>query len=283
MTGSKIKPRSYVSLYCFGCCFNRTQARKYKQLLRESETKISKKLDIRRLIRDQLFLKAAMSVLLSKSQMKFIRHLGINANEIGYEDKPLKKKLSQAYGNEDTLLNVIPSYVAELALSDDQIDRRLYNFIISLGYKVGGLSELDLKRRSTRMLDVRHNKQALSIGQHDIIHEQSLVTDSSRQSKEPATIEPATVSIAEAQSSHLDIPKATSRYHSNSSSRDKVESVRDLLSASDILIITSERSSQQTETAHPEHPSKFHPAIEIEDQDEDILDLSQFNSEKFDQ
>ena len=87
-----IKQRGYLSQYLLGCCIDRSRTRKYKQLLSESEAKISKRLDIRRIIRDQVFIKAALSVLLSKSQIKFIKHLGMNANYIGCEVKPLKKK-----------------------------------------------------------------------------------------------------------------------------------------------------------------------------------------------
>ena len=69
----------------------------------------------------------------------------------------MKRKLTQAYGNEAILQNVIPSYVAELALSDDKIDRRLYNFIVGLGYKVGGISDLGLMKKSTRLFDIRNS------------------------------------------------------------------------------------------------------------------------------
>lgn len=70
---TKIEPKSYLSLYIVGCFHKRARALKYKQLLHESETKTKRKLDIRRLIRDQLYLKAALRVLLSKSQMKLVK------------------------------------------------------------------------------------------------------------------------------------------------------------------------------------------------------------------
>lgn len=63
-------------------------------MLAEADAKINKKLDIRRLIQDQVFIKAATSVLLSKSQIEFIKFLGINANLLGSEEKPSKERKS---------------------------------------------------------------------------------------------------------------------------------------------------------------------------------------------
>ena len=81
-----------------------------------------------------MFIKAATSVLLSKSQIEFIKYLGMNANQIGSQEKPLKRRKTKAYMSSEMLENILPSYVAELALSKDKVDRRLHSFIISQGY-----------------------------------------------------------------------------------------------------------------------------------------------------
>ena len=63
-------------------------------MLAEAEAKVNKKLDIRQLIQNQVFIKAATSVLLSKSQIEFIKFLGINASLLGSEEKPSKERNS---------------------------------------------------------------------------------------------------------------------------------------------------------------------------------------------
>ena len=73
-------------------------------------------------------------MLLSKSQMKLVKYLGMNANEIGSENKPLKMTLTKSYQRRDILEKISPNFVAELASSSDKVKRRLYKFVIGLGY-----------------------------------------------------------------------------------------------------------------------------------------------------
>ena len=73
----RIKNRGIISLYVFGLCYKRDNARRYKMMLEESRERLNKQLDIVRLVEGQEFVKAALDIILSANQSRIIRHLSL--------------------------------------------------------------------------------------------------------------------------------------------------------------------------------------------------------------
>ena len=59
----------------------------------------------------------------------------MNANVIGFREKPLKKVKTKSSMNSEMFEQIVPSYLEDLAHSNEKVDRRLYEFIVSQGFK----------------------------------------------------------------------------------------------------------------------------------------------------
>ena len=60
----------------------------------------------------------------------------MNANEIGEEKKSFKWTLTQQYGKNDILEKISHNFVNKLQESQDIVLRRLYKYVLDLGYQV---------------------------------------------------------------------------------------------------------------------------------------------------
>ena len=93
----------------------------------------------------------------------------MNANVIGFQEKPLKKIKTKSSMNGEMFEHIVPSYLEDLAQSKEKVDRRLYDFIVSQGFKDKARDDLMQERPQETPQNFVTGKENSHEGEQEIL------------------------------------------------------------------------------------------------------------------